>query len=147
MPDLKYVLLAHGWWFSPGIPASSITKTGRHDIASTLLKVALNTKKSIILIDKNINLQTINHQLDKMMSRPMNGRLILTNKRRASVYVRTFSSINCNGQLLSNLQICFSWKERGMNLRSVLWGILHLIHALQRPQSLHPTTLLYAFLL
>jgi hypothetical protein len=32
---------AHGRWFSPGIPASSTTKTGRHDIADKLLKVAL----------------------------------------------------------------------------------------------------------
>jgi hypothetical protein len=31
--DKAYQLLAHGRWFSPGIPASSITKTGRHDIA------------------------------------------------------------------------------------------------------------------
>jgi hypothetical protein len=38
-------LLAHGRWFSPGIPASSTTKTGRHDIAEILLEVALNTKK------------------------------------------------------------------------------------------------------
>jgi hypothetical protein len=37
-------LLAHGLWFSPGIPASSTTKTGRHDIAEIFLKVALNTK-------------------------------------------------------------------------------------------------------
>jgi hypothetical protein len=29
------------------VPASSATKTGRHDIAEILLKVALNTKKSI----------------------------------------------------------------------------------------------------
>jgi hypothetical protein len=45
-------LLAHGWWFYPGTPASSITKTGRHDIAEILLKVALNTInqiKSILL--------------------------------------------------------------------------------------------------
>jgi hypothetical protein len=35
-------LLAHGRWFSPGTPASSTTKTGRHDIAEILLKVALN---------------------------------------------------------------------------------------------------------
>jgi hypothetical protein len=41
-----YHLLAHGQWFSPGIPASSTTKTGRHDIAGILLKVALNTIKS-----------------------------------------------------------------------------------------------------
>jgi len=33
-------LLAHGQWFSPGTPASSTTKTGRHDIAEILLKVA-----------------------------------------------------------------------------------------------------------
>jgi len=36
-------LLAHGRWFSPGTPASSTTKTGRHDLAEILLKVALNT--------------------------------------------------------------------------------------------------------
>jgi hypothetical protein len=40
-------LLAHGRWFSPGTPSSSITKTGRHDIAEILLEVALSTKKSI----------------------------------------------------------------------------------------------------
>ena len=39
--------LAHGRWFSPGTLASSITKTGRHDIAEILLKVALNTKNQI----------------------------------------------------------------------------------------------------
>jgi hypothetical protein len=36
-------LLAHGWWFSPGSPASSTTINGRHDITEILLKVALNT--------------------------------------------------------------------------------------------------------
>jgi hypothetical protein len=36
-------LLAHGQWFSPGTPVSSTTKTGRHDIAEILLKVALTT--------------------------------------------------------------------------------------------------------
>jgi hypothetical protein len=39
--DKVYQLLAHGRWFSP---ASSTTKTGRHNIAEILLKVALNTK-------------------------------------------------------------------------------------------------------
>jgi hypothetical protein len=48
--DKVYQLLAHGWWFSPGIPASSTTKTGRHDIAEILLKVVLNTKKFKIQI-------------------------------------------------------------------------------------------------
>jgi hypothetical protein len=53
-------LLAHGRWFSPHTPASSTTKTGRHDIAEILLKVALNTKNQIkskakektIMVDK-----------------------------------------------------------------------------------------------
>ena len=39
--EIVYQLLAHGRWFSP---ASSTTKTGRHDIAEILLKVALSTK-------------------------------------------------------------------------------------------------------
>ena len=39
--DKAYQLLAHGQWFSP---TSSTTKTGRHDIAEILQKVALNTK-------------------------------------------------------------------------------------------------------
>jgi hypothetical protein len=40
-----YQLLAHGRWFSLGTPASSTTKTGRHDIAEILLKVALKHQK------------------------------------------------------------------------------------------------------
>jgi len=44
--DKVFQLLAQGRWFSPGTPAPSTTKTGRHDIAEILLKVALNTKNS-----------------------------------------------------------------------------------------------------
>ena len=45
--DKVYQLLArHGRWFSSDSRASSTTKTGRHDIAEKLLKVALNIKKS-----------------------------------------------------------------------------------------------------
>jgi hypothetical protein len=51
-------LLAHGRWFSLGTPASSTAKTGRHDIAEILLKVALNTK------DQSIN-QSINQSIIK----------------------------------------------------------------------------------
>jgi hypothetical protein len=42
--DKVYQLLAHGRWFSQ---VSSTTKTGRHEIAEILLKVALNTKNQI----------------------------------------------------------------------------------------------------
>jgi hypothetical protein len=42
--DKVYQLLVHVRWFSP---ASSTTKTGRHDIAEILLKVVLNTINQI----------------------------------------------------------------------------------------------------
>ena len=45
--DKVYQLLAHGRWFFPGTSSSSTTKTGRHDIAEILLKVALNTINQI----------------------------------------------------------------------------------------------------
>ena len=41
--DKVYQLLAHGRWFSP---ASSTTKTGRHNIAEVLLKMVLKHQKS-----------------------------------------------------------------------------------------------------
>jgi hypothetical protein len=44
--DKAYQLFVHGRWFSPDTPASSTTKTGRHDIAEILLKVALKLQKS-----------------------------------------------------------------------------------------------------
>jgi hypothetical protein len=46
--DTVYQLLVHSRGFSPDIPASSTTKTGRHDIAEILLKVALSTNNQII---------------------------------------------------------------------------------------------------
>jgi hypothetical protein len=45
--DKVHQLLAHGRWFFPDTPASFTIKTGRHDIAEILLKVALNTKNQI----------------------------------------------------------------------------------------------------
>ena len=45
--DKVYQLLAQDRWFFPGTPASSTTKTGRHDIAEILLKLVLNTKIQI----------------------------------------------------------------------------------------------------
>jgi hypothetical protein len=56
-------LLAHGRWFSPDTPASSTTKTGRHDIAEILLKMAFSTKnqiKSNLFRDKETKLRLIN---------------------------------------------------------------------------------------
>jgi hypothetical protein len=44
--DKVYQLLAHGRWFSPGTLNSSTSKTGHHDIAEILLKVAFKHQKS-----------------------------------------------------------------------------------------------------
>jgi hypothetical protein len=49
---------AHIRLFSPGAPTSSTTKTGRHDIAEILLKVALKHQKSINLVVISTKLQT-----------------------------------------------------------------------------------------
>ena len=45
--DKAFQLLAHDRWFSPGITASSTSKTVLHYIAEILLKAALNTKNHI----------------------------------------------------------------------------------------------------
>ena len=58
--DKVYQLLAHGRWFSSGTPASSTTKTGRHDITTILLKMAFNTKNQI---KSNQNLNKIRQRL------------------------------------------------------------------------------------
>jgi hypothetical protein len=73
--DKAYQLLAHGRWFSPGTPASSTTKTGRHDIAEILLKVALKHKK--------IN-QSINRFLSILFYRSI--KLIFTSTKSVIVY-------------------------------------------------------------
>jgi len=52
--DKVYQLLSHGRWSSPGIPASSTTITGRHDIAEILLKVALSTINQIKSNQSNV---------------------------------------------------------------------------------------------
>jgi len=57
--DKTYQLLANGRWFSPVTPASSTTKTGRHDIAEILLKVALNTKVQIQIL-RRVKPMTVN---------------------------------------------------------------------------------------
>jgi hypothetical protein len=48
--ETEQIVLVQGRWFSPGTPASSTTKTGRHDIAGILLKVVLNTKIQIQIL-------------------------------------------------------------------------------------------------
>jgi hypothetical protein len=51
-----YQLLAHGWWFSQGTPASCTSKNGCHDLAEILLKMALSTNnyECVLLVGSNI---------------------------------------------------------------------------------------------
>jgi hypothetical protein len=53
-------LLAYGRWFSPDTPTFSTTKTGRHDIAEILLKVALSTKIQTLCCQRHSILTQIN---------------------------------------------------------------------------------------
>jgi hypothetical protein len=53
--DKVYQLLSHGRWFFPGTPASSTTKTGRHDIAEILMKVALKHQQSNLIDSVDLN--------------------------------------------------------------------------------------------
>ena len=47
--DTGYQLLAHGRWFSPDTPASSTTKTSRHDIADSGVKHQKSINQSYVL--------------------------------------------------------------------------------------------------
>ena len=88
--DKVYQLLAHGRWFSPDTPASSTTKTGRHDIAEILLKVALKHQKSKINQHRVVKMTPSreNHQ-STVTGAPANHRL-----RRTLFYMqRTFTSL------------------------------------------------------
>ena len=46
--DKAYQLLAHGRWLSPGIPASSTIKTGRHYIAEIFAESGIKHKNQSI---------------------------------------------------------------------------------------------------
>jgi hypothetical protein len=48
--DKVYQMLAHGRWFSLGSPASSTTKTGRHDIAENIVETGVKTPKIKIML-------------------------------------------------------------------------------------------------
>jgi ribosome biogenesis protein Nip4 len=59
-------LLAYGRWLSLVNPASATTKTGRHDIAETLMKVGLSTISQIKLLIKH-HIWTNNNGIDEFV--------------------------------------------------------------------------------
>jgi hypothetical protein len=68
--DKVYQLLAHDRWLSTGTPDSSITKTGRFDIAEILLKKTLNTIKQIK--NTHIKLPVFFEEKSKVQSNNLN---------------------------------------------------------------------------
>jgi hypothetical protein len=64
--DKVYQLLAQGRWFFPGTPTSSTTKTGHHDIAGILLKVALNTP-SVMLDSLSSSFTSISYLTNQIL--------------------------------------------------------------------------------
>jgi hypothetical protein len=84
--DKVYQLLADDRWFSPGLPASS--KSGRHDIAEILLKVALNTNNQIksnqiipsLHIQSNLSInQSINQSISQSINQSKPQIIVIKN--------------------------------------------------------------------
>ena len=75
-----YQLLAHGRWFPPGTPASSTTKTGRHDIAEIFLKGGRQTEGARQLLS---------------ISRFKLYALFINGKIEASLYKQSFIIYKC----------------------------------------------------
>jgi hypothetical protein len=71
--DKDYQFLAHGRWFSLGTPASSTTKTGCHDIAEKLLKVALKHQNSNSLVQIHFYLSRVSGMSVSMKTVSMNS--------------------------------------------------------------------------
>ena len=78
--DKVYQLLSHCRWFSPGTPASSTTKTGCHDIAEILLKVALKHQKSSLQL-------TFNAEVNKLSRRYIYFIIIFYENNKINQYI------------------------------------------------------------
>ena len=105
-------LLGHGRWFSPGAPASSTTKTGRHDIAKILLNVALKHQKSnqikssiYIFWLRLMHLQTC---LDSNLPIAMLSMSYVTHQME--VYTKTCHNVTVVCVLKNRVNKTFFWK-------------------------------------
>jgi len=97
-------LLAHGRWLSSGTPVSSTTKTGCHDIAEILLKVALNTKNQIKKNQIRCFFSSINDLQPLQLS--------IQDKHLYSILIQP-----CNPSLSEPLLICFNYMFKNKNLK------------------------------
>ena len=103
-----YQLLAHGQWFTPVTPASSTTKTGCHDIAEILLKVALKHKKSInqssFSLENYANSRGVEHDVPKTV--------VMYNKLMGGVDMADQLLTTCD----PNVKSVKLWKKLLMNV-------------------------------
>ena len=126
--DKVYQLLRHGRWFTPGTPASSTTKVGRHDIAAILLKVALNTK------NQSINQSTLHMFKEKNIS-PISSHRLLT---------ILHSQNKCKIISFAPLQKLYSWVSFNLHLNrrelilKILCNNFSYTFLTQNRQILHP---------
>jgi len=95
--DKVYKLLSHDQWFCPCTLASSTTKTGRHDIAEILLKVALNTKIQIQIQNSDLLLALIRNRLHEQFTQEWHS--LIQNSPKAINY-RLFKN-NFEFQIIS----------------------------------------------
>ena len=84
--DKVYQSLAQGRWFSPVTPTSSNTKTGCHDIAEILVKVALNTKNQIIKSNPFWKSLLLSNNLTLVIRCTLQYKLKLHNKSKCQVH-------------------------------------------------------------
>jgi hypothetical protein len=108
--DKVYQLLAHDRWFSPGSPASSTTKTGRHVITEILLKVALKHQKSKSNHDSDVE-TTVNCKILScchvtnmgVSTTEMNSNMwsVLTNSKSADFIISMLHQMFTTGHTIS----------------------------------------------
>ena len=108
--DKIYQLLAHGRWFSPGTPTSSTTKTGRHDIAEILLKVALKHQKSKSNHMPFVWLKSI---FTENLDIPLSSKVITIEKRHMFVkIIKCIFAFRETSQNVSRHKTCFCQNEQ-----------------------------------
>ena len=83
---------------SPGTPVSSTTKTGRHDIAEILLKVALKTKNQAI----NQLIENISRTCTALCPIRLN---VFQQQKKNTVIMRDVRLLDDNAIYLSDMQL------------------------------------------
>jgi len=116
--DKVYQLLAHGRWFSQ---ASSITKTGHHEIAEILLKVALNTKNQI-----KLNQSHNNYCCQLILGEYVHNELQGCDVWSYSIELLWFKvGFTCFAIIIKNLESCYIRENETLQFVYCNWELSH----------------------